>query len=62
MVNYLISIAGLTYMAFRLKNKSQQDPHLKIAGLSVKTLLNMAYLGIACFAILVLMVLGGYTK
>jgi hypothetical protein len=56
-INYLIGGAALVFMTFRLKAKAQKDPYFTIGGLGIKSLINLAYLGIICFIILVLTIL-----
>jgi hypothetical protein len=57
LINYLIAGAALVFMIFRLKEKSRQDPNFNIGGLGIKSLINLCYLGIGCFIILILLVL-----
>ncbi len=45
-LNYLISTGVFIYLLFFIKNKSAQNPSMKIGGLSLKTLSVLMYIGL----------------
>jgi len=56
-INYLIGFGALTFMTYKLKIKSNETPNIKIGGIDIKSLINLSYIGIACFAMLILVTL-----
>lgn len=52
-INYLISLGVMIYFLFVFKQKSAENIDQKIAGIPVKNLIGMIYLGIAINAILI---------
>jgi len=44
-------------MTYKLKIKSNETPNIKIGGIDIKSLINLSYIGIACFAMLILVTL-----
>jgi hypothetical protein len=45
-INYLISIGVFMYMIFFLRNKSVENPSMKLGGFSIKTLSILMYIGL----------------
>jgi len=58
-VNYLIGIALMVFVLYFLKKKSIEQPHMKFAGLSIKTISILVYVGIALYTILIIAILTG---
>ena len=56
-INYLIGLIALAFTIYRMKIKSQENPHYKIGGLSIKSLIKLAYLGVICYVTLVVLIL-----
>lgn len=53
-INYLIGVAALVFTISRLKARRQADPGFTILGMNLESLIKFAFIGIACFFILML--------
>ena len=54
-INYLISIAGISFGLVQITKKSATNPNFNLAGFSVKNLRIIAYIGIGIFVLLILL-------
>jgi len=51
--DYFIGLAGISFVLLLLHQKSKTQPHFKVYGLNIKTILRIGYFGIAIFIILI---------
>lgn len=52
----------MIFVLLLLKNKSREQPNMKIYGLAMKTIFTIIYFGIALGTLLVIATLAGWTK
>jgi hypothetical protein len=60
--NYLIGIIIMIFALLTLRNKYNENPGMKIFGLSMKTISVVIYVGIAITALLIIAVLAGWIR
>ena len=61
-VNYLISLGGLTYILFVFKRRSLNHPDYSLLGYPIKTIITITYIGISINIVLMIGVLFEWIK
>ena len=61
-INYLISLGGLTYILFVFKRRSLNHPDYSLFGYPIKTIITITYIGISLNILLIIGVLFGWIK
>ena len=61
-INYLIGIGLLTFALFVIKRKNAAQPHLKVYGLPLQTIIILIYIGIAINVLLMIALLTGWNS
>ena len=59
-INYLIGAGLLVVLLFVVKRKAAEQPHTKVYGLSLRTIVILIYVGIAADLLLIVTILMGW--